>query len=204
LHVKKFHVVKRGQRADPVGEPGHHTHQVAVQRLDSLGPELRVGSLGNDVCDLVVVAPVDRDRGPPGIQYTGEPGWIAGLAWQPEPPHVHRRAEGVGDQTGGLAQRRRAAVAGDGQRGGHIPGLAALVVICHSGHPVSGPDNADDFGVAQQSEAGFGFGSGGQHLEEIPLRHQCDVFVGTGEPAEVDIDFGALDLKPNRVDEAMG
>ena len=94
LHVKQFHVIKRGQRVHPIGQRRHHAHQHAVQRFDALRPHLGVGSLGNDVGDLVVVAAVDQDGPVAGFERAGESGRVVGLTRQSEPPDVHRRAEG--------------------------------------------------------------------------------------------------------------
>ena len=116
LHVEQLDVVERRQRRDVVGQPRHQGHHAAVQRLDALRAQFGVAALGDDVGALVVVAAVDDDLRRAGAEHTGQAVRIVGVAREPEPPHVHRRPEASRLQAHRVAQRRRAAVAGDRQR----------------------------------------------------------------------------------------
>jgi len=168
-----------------------------------LRPQLGIRSFGDDVGDLEVVAAVDRGNAVSGAERSGKPARIVGSAGQPEPPHVHRRAEAVRHQPSRRPQRRRAAVTRHRQRSAHFPGLPIRIAIGDADDPVGLPQRAYHLGAAHQPEAGFGFGGGCQHFQKVPLRHQGDVLVGARNAVQVQLDRDALHIKANGVDEAM-
>jgi hypothetical protein len=132
---------------------------------------------------------------------------IVGIARQPKPPHVHRRAEAPRPQPHCIPQRRRAAVTRDRQVGEQLADLSFGVAVADPDHSFFARRPADyrrqHLGAAQQPKRWFLLRGGRKQLEEIPLRDQRNVLVRTGNSAQIDADLRALDLHVQRVDLAV-
>ena len=214
LHVKEFDVVERRQRGHPVGEPRHQLGHLTAQRLDALGPHRGVGALADQIGDLEVVATVDQRAAVAGLEDAVQPARIAVVPRQAEPPHVHRRAEVARYQPCRRAKRRRPAVAGHHQVGAHLVNSAVGVAVTHAGttrrpFPVAsllpaGTHRAEHLRAPHQPEGRLRGRGTGQHLEEIPLRHQGDVFVRAGQPGQVDPHRGVLNGRVDALDQTVG
>ena len=204
-HVEQLHVVERGERADPVGEPRLQRGQPGPEPRDPLGAQHRVAALADEVGALPVVAAVDHRHELAGGDPPDAARRVVGVPGQPEPPHVHRHAERPRRQPGGRAHRRAAAVAGHRQRRPelvHRP--VGPVGEPRPGHPAALPQQAGDLGVAPQGERRLGLGGVGEQVEQVPLRHQRDVLVRARQPAEVaDLDGTGVELHGRAVEAAL-
>jgi hypothetical protein len=89
-------VVPRLESVGPSGQRGCQPGDVVHQLLQAGGVHRVVAALGDDVGDLEVVAPVDHHEPHARTDDEGQPVGVGSLPRQPEPQHVHRRAEGAG------------------------------------------------------------------------------------------------------------
>ena len=85
----------------------------------------------------------------------------------------------------------------------HFVRLAVRATVAHAGHPPVVHQRPEHLGAAHQRERRLLLGSSGQQLEEIPLRHQRDVFVTAGKPPQDDVDRLALHLHADVLDEPV-
>ena len=150
---------------------------------------------------MEIAAPVDQDQHPPGLHHPeGLAAHRRGLV-DPEPEHVHRRANLDQRQPGFLAQHRAAAVGGDHQprgeslaRGELDPADPAAIVERDAG------------GLARhaQLEARDVRALAREEIEQVPLRHHRDVGRGEIEVAEArDLAISAGYPEPDLVDPAV-
>ena len=204
-HVEQLHVVEGGQLADPVGEPRLQRGQPGPEPRDPLRAQHVVAALADEVAALPVVAAVDHRHELAGGDPPDAARRVVGVPGQPEPPHVHRHPERPRRQPGGRAHRRSAAVAGHGQRRPDLVHRAVGPVgEPRPDHPAALPQQAGDLGVAPQGERRLGLRGVGEQVEQVPLRHQRDVPVPPGQPAEVaDPDATGVELHGRPVEAAL-
>ena len=120
---QKLDLVPVGDLAGAVGERRHRACDVGAERRQALAVHLFDRALRNDVGALPIVAAVEHDEDAPGQEPAAGLDGVVGAPAQPEPQHVHRRAELLDFKPRLLANDRVAAVAADrraarGFRGG--------------------------------------------------------------------------------------
>ena len=109
---------------------------------------------------------------------------VAGAAGQPEPQHVHRRAEGPQRQGEPFPDHRGPTVGGDRQIRTHLD-LTTRAHRPDTGHDAAVPDDVGDLVRAQQGEGRNPPGGLGQQVQQMPLRHEADVGVRDPEAGEI-------------------
>ena len=122
---------------------------------------------------------------------------VAGAAGQPEPEHVHRRAELLRSQAEFAADGRVPAVRGDGERRADLDPLAAGADRDHAADGTVGADQLDHLVLAQQGEAVVPLRLAGEQFEEVPLGQEHQVRVPAAQAAEVG-DVTVRSAKVNR------
>src|SRR5881396_2082183 len=109
---------------------------------------------------------------------------VARLPWQPEPQHVHGRAERLHAEPGRRADRGVAAVGADDEVGTDLEGAVGRR-RAHADHPPTVVDQADDARAHAQREARVAPGVAREEVEEVPLRHEGDERAAHRQMAEV-------------------
>src|SRR5437773_2319184 len=118
-HGEQLHVLPVAQRARlgaRVGEP----RDLIAERREAAGADLVERALGDHETALPVVAAVEHDEDPPGLHAAEQLARVARLPWQPEPQHVHGRAERLHAEPGRRADRGVAAVGADDEVGADL------------------------------------------------------------------------------------
>jgi len=155
-----------------------------------------VGSLGDQVGELVVVLAGQRKQGLAAAERrrnARDVAALAGMSRQPEPPHVERHPVFPGGQAAGAAQRRGPAVAGQRQVGVDLTGTVGTAVA-HTGHPAVGDDEAGRLGAHAQPERRLPPGRPCEQVQQIPLRHHRHIVVRRRQRRE-DIDRHPLRIR---------
>ncbi len=177
------HVLEAPELLGAAREEGQQRADGRAHRLDALGLEQLVAPLGDEVGELPVRLPVDRDHHVAGGDAEEELLRIALLAGQPEPGDVH----------GGAAlhrhQARRPPHVGVPPVGPHGQGGAKLVLalgvpVADAAYRAALADDPDDLGLHDQPEGRVAPGRRDDQVEEIPLRHECDVGELGPEPSQ--------------------
>jgi hypothetical protein len=119
-HGQQLHVVPITQLADAVAQHGLDFHDALAQRVEAARLEVVEAALGDHVGALPVVAAIEHHQDVTGLEPAQHRALIAGIARQPHPQHVDRRAEVVDDQSGERADVGVAAVGPDDEPRAHL------------------------------------------------------------------------------------
>src|SRR4029453_5124893 len=103
---------------------------------------------------------------------------------QPEPQHIHRNTKLPRPQPRPLSDNRRSAVASDNKISFQSLRLAILN-IAHPTNPLSVPKQIGDLSAHDQLIARLPTTRIGNHIKEIPLRNETDVFMTAGQPRQI-------------------
>ncbi len=158
------------QIAHAIGECRHQPRDGGSHPPDARGPHLLCRALGNDVGALPVVAAVEHHQDAARIEATQHLLGIARLVAQPEPQHVHRRAE-VADLDAGLVPHRRMPSIGADDEIGADVDFGTVDRRLHTDDPAALLDQPLRLGMHQEPEAGIALAAGREEIEEVPLRH---------------------------------
>ena len=141
-------------------------------------------SLGNDIAALPIVAAIESDKNPAGIESAHRRDGIFRGSAEAKPENVHRRAEFLHLQSGFLADHRGPAVRPDGKVGADFD-LAIRSLRADSRNAGRFFDEAGYFCLHAQFEAGITRGFFGQEVKKIPLRHERDKAAAGRQVAKV-------------------
>ncbi len=195
-HLQKLHRIPVGDLADAVAVQRLDRGDRRAQMLDPLRLQLFQRPFRNDIGALPIIPAVDRDHDRAGIEKAKAFFRVAVLALEPEPQHVHRRAEIIDSEACALAHHRMAAIAGDNEARAHRD-VALGRGRAHAGDRAVLLDQVSALGLHHQMEGGEALRLLGQKIEEVPLRHQRDIGAMHREVAEVaDRDRLAADDRP--------
>ena len=122
-------VIPAPKLADAVANEGRDAGEPLAKCLDAAPAELLRTALRDDVAALPVVAAIDRDEDAAGVEIAHRVPGIIMLAREPEPQHVHRRAEVPDGQPGARPHERAPAV------GAHHQVRADLLRTALGRHP---------------------------------------------------------------------
>ena len=133
---------------------------------------------------LPVVSAVEQDDEAAGLKAAHDFYRIACFPRQPEPQHVHRRADFVDGKTCALADRGTTPIAADGEIGPYFD-LSGGRVGAHAGDTPALLDEISRFRLHSQMEAGIDLGPLREKIEEVPLGNQCNEFAAGREMSEI-------------------
>ena len=115
--AQELDVVPAFQFADPVGEEGRHVENPPAERFKPLRLDLFDAALLDDIGALPVIAAVEHDHHPAGLDMAEGVRRVVGLARDAKPQHVHRRAVILARETCLFAHRGMPAVTADDEIG---------------------------------------------------------------------------------------
>ena len=180
LDLEHGHVGPAAQLVHPVGERRLQRGQVGAEGVQPGRPQPVVAALLDHVPELPVVAAVEPDQHPPRRDPPAGAGHVGAAAGQPEPEHVHRCVVRPYRQPGRPSDRRPPPVRGHRERRRDDP--------AGDGQPGDSPpldQQPGRLGLHQQPESRVSARVPGDGVEEVPLRHQCDLSMPARDAPEV-------------------
>ena len=181
LHGEQFHLLPRGELIDTglaagagLAEKGDELGDIAAERIEARRLDGgRESAFPNDVAALEVVAAVDGNEHAAKVDVTKAFFGVVLTARYAEPEHVDGHAPLDVLEVGGLCGDGVPAVAADGELCADLDGSVGRVG--------GGADDAaalfeeaSDFVLHTEGEAGIAAALGGEEVEEVPLRHERD------------------------------
>jgi hypothetical protein len=172
---QELHVVPIGDLAHAIAQDRRDPRHLRAERIEPAALDLIEPALGDDEGALPIIAAVDHHEHVAGIEPSHAFLGIAGALRQPQPQHVHGRAEIVCLQPRLLAHGRMASVGADDQIGAHLERARGHARPRADDAPAL-LDQVGDLGLHTQAEIRIFARVLREEIEEIPLRHQCDEF----------------------------
>src|SRR5258706_4349237 len=181
LRREKLDLVPARNRVGPPrikkDRPQRLAKGIETRRADLLVPALQYHEGA-----LPVVAAIEHDENAPRVEARLRLVGIARLTRQAEPQNIHRRAEVLDLEAGGLSQRGGVAIGSDRQRGADFdltPAISHSRTDSH--HAIGIGEEAGCLRAHEQAERREGLRVRGEKIEEIPLRHHRNEWRSHGE-----------------------